>query len=448
MSGPMVRHHRQRLCMTQEELAQVTGLSVRSIRDIESGRVSEPRPSTVRLLAAALELRGAALEEFLRTTDVPATPTAPDPEPNQLGTRPAQLPPATAAFTGRINELASLDSILDRKDRSPAVCALFGTAGVGKTALALHWAHRSANRFPDGQLFINLSGSDPVRPAMTPVQALRVLLDALHLSREQRPADFTAQIGLYRSLLARRRMLVILDDAASADQVRPLLPGAPNCLVLVTSRSCLYGLVATEGAQVVPVDQLSMREACDLLVRRLGAERVADEPAAVEQLSSSCARLPLALSIAAARAAVRPQLSLATLAAELGDPSTALRILSTGDPTTDLRTVFSGSYQALDQPTARLFRLFGSVPGDEVTVADAADLAGLPVDQVRPLLARLVDAHLLIERGQDQFHVHALLRAYAAELAGADSEPRQRERRFRFVDYQPADNGFYLQDVV
>jgi len=261
---------------------------------------------------------------------------------------PAQLPPAVPAFIGRDTELASLDALLPATVQATAagpatvvIAALSGTAGVGKTALAVHWAHRAAAQFPDGQLYVNLGGFDPGGAAMQPSEALRGFLDALGVSAARIPESLSAQAGLYRSLLAGKRVLVVLDNAKDAGQARPLLPGSPGSLAIVTSRNQLTGLVATDGASALTLDLLGSADARRLLASRLGSRRVAGEPEAVDVIIAGCARLPLALTIAAARAAASPGFPLAVLATELREATRALDPLNGGDPATDVRAVFS-----------------------------------------------------------------------------------------------------------
>jgi len=261
---------------------------------------------------------------------------------------PAQLPPGVAGFAGRGGELDSLDTILSQvptngtgKSVAVVVTAIAGTAGVGKTALAVHWAHRVAAQFPDGQLYANLRGFDPAGPAVQPGQALRGFLDALAVPPERIPASLDDQVALYRSLLAGKRMLVVLDNARDAEQVRALLPGAPGCLAIVTSRNRLTGLIARDGAHPLSLDMLTPAGARELLTRRLGAERVGSEPNAVEEIISRCARLPLALAIAAARAAASPGFPLAHFAAEMRDAGQVLDPFGGDDAATDVRAVFS-----------------------------------------------------------------------------------------------------------
>ncbi|WP_210582867.1 BTAD domain-containing putative transcriptional regulator, partial [Streptomyces sp. GESEQ-4] len=244
--------------------------------------------------------------ESARTAARDALPSA---KTGALRAVPAQLPLDAQGFTGRAEELAQLDGILATgAERSAAVVisAVSGTAGVGKTALAVHWAHRVADWFPDGQLYVNLRGFDPSGAAVTPDQAVRSFLDGLGVPAPQVPVDLQARVGLYRSLLAGQRVLVVLDNARDADQVRPLLPGSPGCLAVVTSRNRLTGLVAAEGAHPLTLDLLSPAEARDLLAHRLGEDRLAAEPDAVQEIITRCARLPLALAITTARAATNP----------------------------------------------------------------------------------------------------------------------------------------------
>jgi DNA-binding SARP family transcriptional activator len=349
---------------------------------------------------------------------------------------PAQLPPDLAGFAGRRTPLDRLDSLLPPAGSAMVIAVVSGTAGVGKTTLAVHWAHRIADRFPDGQLYVNLRGFDPSGSATEPAAALRGFLDALAVAPQRIPSDLDAQVGLYRSLLAGRRVLIVLDNARDAAQVRPLLPGSPGCLVAVTSRNRLASLVATEGARPLVLDLLSPDEARELLAHRLGADRAAAEPAAVDEIIARCARLPLALAVAAARAATHPGHPLAALAAELGETRSSLDGLAAGDPGSDARAVFSWSYRTLTTGAARLFRLLGLHPGPDTTIAAAASLAGLPVDQVRPPLEELTAAHLLTEHAPRRFGFHDLLRTYATELAGThDPEDVRRAACHRMLDH-------------
>jgi tetratricopeptide (TPR) repeat protein len=352
---------------------------------------------------------------------------------------PAQLPLDVSGFAGRRNDLGTLDAILaDAREQPTAVviCVIAGTAGVGKTALAVHWAHQVRGSFPDGQLYVNLRGFDPSGSALEPGEAVRGFLDAIGVPPDRVPVDLAAQAGLYRSLLAGRRMLVLLDNARDVEQVRPLLPGAPGCLVIVTSRNQLTGLLAAEDARPLTLDVLSAKEARELLSRRLGAARVAAEPEAVDQIAASCARLPLALAIAAARAAARGGFPLTVLAEELRDVGRSLDALDCADAATDLRVMFSWSYRTLGTETARLFRLLGLHPGPHITVAAAASLAGMPGRPTRAMLAELARAHMVTERAPGVFGFHDLLRAHATELTHAlDSADQRRAAESRMLDH-------------
>src|SRR6185437_14903204 len=347
---------------------------------------------------------------------------------------PAQLPSAVPAFAGRLAELARLDALLPpagaaASSAPPAavITAVSGTAGVGKTALAVHWAHRVAARFPDGQLYVNLRGFDPAGQALEPGAAMQGFLAALGVPADGIPAGLPAQAGLYRSLLAGRRVLVVLDNARDVEQVRPLLPGSPGCMALVTSRDRLTGLVATDGAFPLTLDLLPAADARDLLAQRLGPGRVASEPAAVADIVAGCARLPLALTIAAARAATHPTFPLAVLATELREATHALDPFQGGDLATDVRAVFSWSYRALSPGAARLFRLLGLHPGPDIGLAAAASLAAAGPDRVRVPLAELTRAHLLAEHAPGRYAFHDLLRSYAAEQALAHDGQEARD---------------------
>jgi DNA-binding SARP family transcriptional activator len=336
---------------------------------------------------------------------------------------PAQLPPDVRGFTGREEELRALDRLLDDGGGEPGavvISAVSGTAGVGKTALAVHWAHRIRDRFPDGQLYVNLRGFGPAGSAMAPGEALRGFLDAFAVPPERVPLTLEAQASLYRSLLAGRRVLVVLDNARTPEQVRLLLPGDQGCLVVVTSRNQLPGLVAAEGARPVRLDLLSEAEARDLLARRLGRDRVAGEPEAVASIVAMCARLPLALAIVSARAATHPRFALSVLAQELVDARGGLDAFETADAVTEIRGVFSWSYQTLDPTSARVFRLLGMHPGPDFAAPAVASLAGLPLREARTALTVLARAHLVNERLPGRFEFHDLLRAFAAELAHGD----------------------------
>jgi transcriptional regulator with XRE-family HTH domain len=413
MLGKIVRTRRRQLGLTQEALADQTQLSVRSIRDIETQRTTTPRQRTIDLLAEALGLDGADRDQlFASTAPRPEPPSTGSPEPPL----PAQLPADLPVFAGRAAQLRQLDTLLGDPPAA-MVAAITGPAGVGKTMLAVHWANQVAHRFPDGQLYLDLRGFGPAGSPMHPTEAIRCLIDAFAVPPERLPIGVAAQVGLYRSLLASKRMLVMLDNARDAEQVAPLLPGSPGCVTVVTSRSQLTDLVATGGAQPLSLDLPSDEEAWQLLARRLDAHRVTAEPAAVEQIVTRCGRLPLALAIAAARAATRPRFPLAELARQLREDAHAgLDTLAGRHSAGDLRHAFSWSYHALGSEAARLFRLLGRRPAADVTLPQAARLARAPARRVQRLLAELTHLHLLAEPSPDRYRLHPLLHAYAAEM--------------------------------
>ncbi len=338
---------------------------------------------------------------------------------------PAQLPADVRAFTGRTGELASLDRLLSPPSGvDPAlpaatavtIAVLSGTAGVGKSALAVRWAHRVREAFPDGQLYVNLRGYDAEQPVAA-ADALAWFLTALGVRGPEIPLEIDERAGRYRSELAGRRMLVLLDNASSVEQVRPLLPGTGSCLVLITSRDSLPGMVAVHGAERLNLDLLPLPDAVGLLRRLIGA-RVDREPSAAAELAAACARLPLALRIGAELAAARTDVPLAELVAELADHQGRLDLLDAGgDPRAEVRAVFSWSYQNLPADAAHAFRLLGVHPGVSVHVDAAAALTGTGAGEARRLLGVLARASLIQVSGGGRYSMHDLLRAYAAELA-------------------------------
>jgi DNA-binding SARP family transcriptional activator/tetratricopeptide (TPR) repeat protein len=356
------------------------------------------------------------------------------------GLVPRQLPAAVAGFAGRSGELTALAGLAEQAvggaGGTVVISAIGGTAGVGKTTLAVHVAHQVAGLFPDGQLYVDLRGFSPSGDPVPPARVVRGFLDALGVAPRAVPADAEAQAALYRSVLAGKRMLLVLDNARDAAQVRPLLPGSAGCLVVVTSRSQLAGLAAIEGARLLSLGLLTEQEVRQLLAGRLGAARVEAELEAVNELIRLCARLPLALAITAARAAARPEHPLAVLAAELRAADGPLDALDAGDPTASVRSVFSWSYQQLSPAAAQLFRLLGIHPGPDISVSAVASLVGVETAHARRLLAELTRAHLIAEPAPGRYACHDLLRAYAAEQAHAlDSEAARRAAVGRALDH-------------
>ena len=347
---------------------------------------------------------------------------------------PRQLPAQMAEFTGRSQHLRYLDALLgDEGDRPVAmpVAVISGTAGIGKTTTAVHWAHRHADRFPDGQLYINLHGFDPTHSSVEPATAIGYFLAALGVPPRRIPVSVREQESLYRSLLAHRRVLVVLDNAHDAGQVLPLLPGNAGCFVLVTSRNSLAALIAA-GARPIVLDLLTPDESRRLLAGRLGIGRIAHEPAAVAEIVRRCGGLPLPLSIVASRAALSPS-PLSALADELGQARRTLDSFASPDATIDLRAVFSWSYCVLSDAAARMFRLLALHPGPDATAAAATSITGMPAEQVRSALTELSGANLLVATRPGRYAYHDLVRAYAIELAESHESAASRDEAVRRV---------------
>ena len=368
-----------------------------------------------------------------------ARPTRPAKAEHHRGT-PRQLPSVVAGFTGRAGELKTLSEILDDSGvgapGTVVISAIGGTAGVGKTALALFWAHQVADRFADGQLYVNLRGFDPSGNPATPTVAVRGFLDALGVPPNRIPPEADAQAALYRSLMASKQMLIVLDNALDEQQVRPLLPASPASLVIVTSRSQLAGLAATDGARLLSLDVLTQDESVHLLIARIGKDRAAAEPGAVGEIAALCARLPLALAVTAAQAAAHPSFPLRELAAELRGADSRLDALDAGDPASSVRAVFSWSYRQLNTEAARLFRLLGLHPGPDVTAPAAASAAGVALPAARRCLRELTQANLLSEHLPGRFGFHDLLCAYAADQArAAEDQQARRVATGRILDH-------------
>jgi tetratricopeptide (TPR) repeat protein len=436
--------------MTQEQLATTSGTGLRTIRNIESGRIIRPRPSTVRLLADAFELHGGERDRFYRyafleghqPAEVLHESQSVDGEGSAVTSPlllsvhqpPRQLPADTAGFTGRGPELLELGRLLSQSGRPPAVVisAIAGTAGTGKTALAVHAAHRLADRYPDGQLFIDLHGFTPATTPVEPGETLDRLLRALGVPGERIPAGLDDRAGLWRSTLAGRRMLVLLDNAATEQQVAPLLPGTPGCLVLVTSRRRLAGLDATLP---VSLDLLPAADAATLFVHSTGPERQVAAPGelltdAVER----CGRLPLAIRIAAARLRSHPSWHLADLVDRLRDEDQRLAELTDEDGPRSVATALAVSYQQLSADQQHLYRLLGCHPGPDIDQYATAALLDTTPARAERLLNRLLDAHLLQEPTPGRYALHDLVRAHAVTtvsrpLHGRGWSERHRQRR-------------------
>ena len=350
-----------------------------------------------------------------------SAPSAPSlgASPDAALLHPRQLPVAPRGFAGRARELKQLDELAtDLGVGTVVISAVNGTAGVGKTTLALHWAHRNAALFPDGQLYVNLRGFDPGEQPVAPEAVLRDFLVALGVASDRIPAGLEPRSALYRGLLAGRRVLVVLDNARDARQVRPLLPAEPGCLTIVTSRTELRGLVVAEGARILPLLLMDLDEAGELLARKLGAEQIHEDVTATRDLIELCARLPLALSIAAAHIDSRRHATVRSFAEDLRAASTSLDVLGVDDPLTDLRTVLSCSIRSLNADAALTFRLLGFVPGRDVPAEAVCALTGLGTARTARALDELVDASLITEQVAGRYTCHDLLCEYARELAG------------------------------
>ncbi|GAA3668185.1 BTAD domain-containing putative transcriptional regulator [Nonomuraea antimicrobica] len=353
---------------------------------------------------------------------------------------PRQLPLAPMEFEGRARELAVLDR-MDEQDTNP-VLTLVGTGGVGKTYLALHWAHQHLDRFPDGQLYANLRAFNPAGECQEPGTVLRGFLEGLGVEPAAIPADHDARSALYRSLVAGRRLLVVVDDVRDAAHIIPLLPGSPTCVVLITSRNQLAELTVTHGARTLTLDVLPPTEARRMLTRHIGKSRVAAEPEAVTALLEHCAGLPLALGILASRVMTHPEFPLAFLAEELREESSRLDALYVGGPNTDIRAVLTSSYRALDPAAASTLGLLGLAPGPTIGLRTAAALLDLPLPSARKLLRTLEDAHLLHQYVPGRYRMHDLVRLYAIETAERDMPDGEGEVAMRRLV------GFFLRGAI
>ena len=427
--------------MSQEELAARSGISPHTISNLERNLTRWPYRDTLQRLADGLGLRDEARAAFTAAADLrrgrAATMPAPAETAGAGGTVvPRQLPAPVPGFAGRQHELKLLSELLGCPGGTAVIAAVGGTAGVGKTALAVHWAHQVATEFPDGQLFVNLRGFDPAGTPVTPADAVRVLLEALHVPADRLPVTVEAQLGLYRSLLAGQRVLIVLDNASDEAQVRPLLPGSPTCPVVVTSRNQLTGLAAIEAARPLTLDVLTETEALRLLHQRLGADRVSSDPGAAARIIKSCARLPLALSIIAARAAMQPDLPLTQIAADLAAHPGLDAFTAGPDPAADVPAALSWSCRRLDADAACAFRLAGLHPGPDFDRHAVAALTGMRPEQAGHVLGSLTRGSLIQAAGPGRHGMHDLLRGYARELTAAqDTEEERRAALTRLFDY-------------
>ncbi|WP_433260713.1 AfsR/SARP family transcriptional regulator [Actinosynnema sp. CS-041913] len=377
-----------------------------------------------------------ALYHRILTADTTLTEPADDHSaPRQPSPVPRQLPPAPPHFVGRADEMARLTSTLTAAEGGGTVVisALAGAGGIGKTWLALHWAHHVVDRFPDGQLFVDLRGFSPDSLPLDPTVAVRGFLDALDVDPARIPTDPQAQTALYRSLVADKRMLIVLDNAATTDQITPLLPGSPTCTVIATSRRRLTTLISRHGAHHLHLEPLTEDEARTLLTDRAGPTRVAAEPDAVTDLLTYCRGFPLALSLIAGRAHTEPRLPLTKIAAELRE--LGLDALDDDEPTGSLPTVLSWSYRTLTLEQQHAFSLLGTAPGPDISLPAAAGLTGHPLGHTRRLLRALTEASLLDHDPDDRYSMHDLVRAYAATTADDLAEDVREQALRRVLDF-------------
>jgi tetratricopeptide (TPR) repeat protein/transcriptional regulator with XRE-family HTH domain len=438
----LLRRYREAALLSQDALAERAGLSPRAIRDLEAGRVQRPHGSSVRLLAQALGLQGSPREAFetAAISQLPARAARPSPSSGRKGEEsgpvedgqvsPFQLPPDVTDFTGRDELVAGLCGLLaaaPSRSALPdgvAVATIAGRAGAGKTALAVHVGHRLRGVFPDGQLYVQLAGAHP--QPLDPGEVLGRFLRALGVDGALVPGGVQERAGLFRARTAHRRLLVVLDDAASEAQVRPLLPSGPGCRVLVTSRR---PLVALEGARLVDLDGFDLEQALELLARIIGLDRVAAEPAAARAIVNWCGRLPLAVRIAGARLLARPRWPLVHLAGRLGDERRRLDELAVGD--LEVRASVALTYQGLDRRQRRAFCRLGLLEASDFSAWAAAALLDLELLQAEELLEALVDARLLEAEGRDQtgqlrYRFHDLIGLFARECAVEEPEADRR----------------------
>lgn len=366
-----------------------------------------------------------------------AEPTSPASAPNAPSVPvPAQLPAGVSGFCGRDTDLGKLDDLFGPPADTLPIAVVCGPGGVGKTALAIEWAQRARDSFPDGQLYVDLRGFDPSGSVLGAAEALRGFLTALGVGSAEMPSGVKARMEMYRSCTADRRLLVVLDNAHDAEQVEPLLPGAASCRVLVTSRRIMPSLTVRHGASHVRLNVLGNLEARTLLGRRLGESRATAEPEALESILRVCAGLPLALAIVAARAVTEPEFPLRAITERLQEADSALAALDSVDPLGDIRAVFSWSYRALSPEAARLFGLSGLHPGPDFSAAAVASLLGVTPRRARELLQELTGVHLLTENEPGRYRSHDLLAAYARERLATDvSESDQAKARRRLLGH-------------
>lgn len=432
--GQRIRALRQRAGLTQEELAERSSLSERSLRDLESGRVKKPRAKSIRLIATALELPAEDTRQLLTLlADQSTTPVTRSPAPTRLN----QLPVADLHFTGRFAELRDLDLLVSQ--RAPVrIVTISAIGGCGKTALAVNWAHGASTHFPDGQLYVDLHGFTPNQAPLDPVEALGRILTALEVKPADQPTTAEERATLYRSLVADRRMLVVLDNAARADQVRPLLPGSATCATIVTSRERLPGLIVREGAHPLLLDAMAESEAGQLLRTVVGAAAVDEDRTAAAEIIALCGRLPLALRIAGAGIRLGNYRTLREAADDLASADRLERLSLPDDPATSVLSAFRLSFARLPDDLKVFFSRLGLLPGSKFGTNVAASLQGVPAEVAGQQLQRLVALNLVQAPSDRHFALHDLVKLFAQRCVGVDEAALRRA-----IDYylQSADEA-------
>jgi DNA-binding SARP family transcriptional activator/tetratricopeptide (TPR) repeat protein len=425
--------------LLRDELGMEPGEDLRRLHgQILRGELEAP-PGTDASLDAGSGMRAAMPGERAgaRSGHDPARAGPVPPERGAQSLVPRQLPAVSAEFTGRRDDLDRLDELAwPGGGVSASVVVVHGAAGIGKTSLVVHWAQRRRDRFPDGQLYLDLRGFDPDRPPMSPIAALGALLRALSGADQRLPADLDEQAALLRTLLAGRRVLLMLDNVADADQVRPLLPGAPECTAILTSRRRLAGLAARDGAARLALDVLAVPEAIELITRIIGADRAQAQPDSIAELAGLCGYLPLAVRIVADQLHDQRDQPPAELAIRLFDERHRLDGLATDDDIVGVRAAFALSYETLKPPAARAFRLLGLHAGPSLGLGAAGALFACDPPEAARLMSTLVERHLVERAGSDRYVVHDLLRVYAAELVRLyEAEPERSAATRRLLSW-------------
>ncbi|MEV8372342.1 helix-turn-helix domain-containing protein [Kribbella sp. NPDC056861] len=423
--GQQLRALRRRTGLTQEELAERSSLSERSLRDLESGRVQKPRAKSIRLIATALELSDEETRQLLALIADDTPPPVAKPQPTRL----QQLPAADVHFTGRFSELRELDDLVSDRP-SARIVTITAIGGSGKTALAVHWAHGASARFPDGQLYVDLHGFTPGQLPLDPAEALGRMLTALDVQPGDQPASVEERAALFRSQIADRRLLILLDNAATAEQVRPLLPGSPSCATIITSRERLAGLIVRDGARPLLLDAMTGSEAGELLRGIVGPAQVDGDRRAASEIIELCSRLPLAIRVVAAGIALGDQRTLREAADALAAPDRLERLSLPDDPAASVLPAFQVSYDRLFDELKLLFGRLGLLPGTTFGPNVVASLMASDVATAAESLQRLVALNLVQPRTAGRYGLHDLVKLFAQRCSGPD-EPALR----RALDY-------------